>query len=501
MKVLRLTEADDVGIALTPLAAGDALGIGDLRALEPIAAGHKVALRRIEAGAAVVKYGAIIGQASQAIAAGAHVHSHNLGFVASSQEATIGSDLRTLPAVLTPRTFEGYHRADGQIGTRNYIGILTSVNCSATVAKRIAAHFHEDRVAEFAHVDGVAAFTHTTGCGTASTGDGVDNLQRTLAGYARHANFHSVVIIGLGCEVNQLDRLVQEMGLTRSDRLQTFTIQDVGGTARAIEHGRGLVQELVQEANHARRSTAPVSALTLGLQCGGSDGWSGVTANPALGAASDLLVAHGGTAILSETPEIYGAEYLLLQRAKNGEVAQDLKDRLAWWEDYVGKHGASLDNNPSPGNKAGGLTTILEKSLGAVAKSGSTPLNGVYRYGQSITEKGFVFMDSPGYDPCSATGQIASGANLIAFTTGRGSVFGSKPSPCLKLASNQALARHMDEDMDIDCSPILSGESIEAAGARIFEALIETASGKLTQSEALGLGDEEFVPWQIGAFL
>ena len=501
MKVLHLTEIDDVGIALTALAAGDALGIGDLRALEPIAAGHTIALRRIEAGAADVKYGAIIGQASQTIEAGAHVHSHNLGFVASSQEATIGSDLRALPPILTPRTFEGYHRADGQIGTRNYVGILTSVNCSATVAKRIAAHFHEDRMAEFAHVDGVAAFTHTTGCGTASTGDGVDNLQRTLAGYARHANFHSVVIIGLGCEVNQLERLVQDMSLIRSDRLQTFTIQDVGGTARAIEHGRGLVQELVQEANQARRKTAPVSALTLGLQCGGSDGWSGVTANPALGAASDLLVAHGGTAILSETPEIYGAEYLLLQRAKNSEVAQSLKDRLAWWEDYVGKHGASLDNNPSPGNKAGGLTTILEKSLGAVAKSGSTPLNGVYHYGQNITEKGFVFMDSPGYDPCSATGQIASGANLIAFTTGRGSVFGSKPSPCLKLASNHALARHMDEDMDIDCSPILSGEGIAAAGARIFEALIETASGKPTRSEALGLGDEEFVPWQIGAYL
>ena len=501
MKVLRLTEADDVAIALAPIAVGEALGIGDLCATETIPSGHKIALRRLNAGQSVRKFGAIIGQALATIEAGAHVHSHNLGFVASNQEAKIGSDLAPLPPVLHPRTFEGYHRADGQVGTRNYIGILTSVNCSATVAKRIAAHFHEERMAEFAGVDGVAAFTHTTGCGTASTGDGVDNLQRTLAGYARHANFHSVVIIGLGCEVNQLDRLVKDMGLTRSDRLQTFTIQDVGGTAKAIEHGRALVQELVQEANQARRKAAPVSALTLGLQCGGSDGWSGVTANPALGAASDLLVAHGGTAILSETPEIYGAEYLLLQRAKNATVAQALQDRLAWWEEYVAKHGASLDNNPSPGNKAGGLTTILEKSLGAVAKSGSTPLNGVYRYGQTITEKGFVFMDSPGYDPCSATGQIASGANLIAFTTGRGSVFGSKPSPCLKLASNQALARHMDEDMDIDCSPILSGESIEAAGARIFEALIDTASGKPTRSEALGLGDEEFVPWQIGAYL
>ncbi len=501
MKVLRLTEADDVAIALAQVGIGEALGIGDLCATEMIPAGHKIALRRLNAGQGVRKFGAIIGQALGTIEAGAHVHSHNLGFVASNQGAKIGSDLRPLPPVLHRRTFEGYHRADGQVGTRNYIGILTSVNCSATVAKRIAAYFHEDRMADFAGVDGVAAFTHTTGCGTASTGDGVDNLQRTLAGYARHANFHSVVIIGLGCEVNQLDRLVKDMGLTRSDRLQTFTIQDVGGTAKAIEHGRALVQELVQEANQARRKAAPVSALTLGLQCGGSDGWSGVTANPALGAASDLLVAHGGTAILSETPEIYGAEYLLLQRAKNAEVAQALKDRLAWWEDYVAKHGASLDNNPSPGNKAGGLTTILEKSLGAVAKSGSTPLNGVYRYGQTITEKGFVFMDSPGYDPCSATGQIAAGANLIAFTTGRGSVFGSKPSPCLKLASNQALARHMDEDMDIDCSPILSGESIEAAGARIFEALIETASGKPTRSEALGLGDEEFVPWQIGAYL
>jgi altronate hydrolase len=379
------------------------------------------------------------------------------------------------------------------------VGVLTSVNCSATVARRIASAFHEDAMADFAHVDGVAAFTHTTGCGTAYTGEGVENLQRTLSGYARHANFHSVVVIGLGCEVNQIDRLIKEMGLERSDRLKTFTIQDVGGTAKAIEHGRGLVRELVQEANLARRAPAPVSAITLGLQCGGSDGWSGVTANPALGVASDLLVAHGGTAILSETPEIYGAENLLLRRAANPEVAQKLIDRLEWWEDYVARNHASLDNNPSPGNKAGGLTTILEKSLGAVAKSGTTPLNDVYRYGEAISQKGFVFMDSPGYDPCSATGQIAAGATMIAFTTGRGSVFGSKPAPCVKLASNAALAAHMDDDIDVDCSPVLSGESVAEAGARVFEEILAVASGKPSKSEALGLGDEEFVPWQIGA--
>lgn len=500
MKVLALQPDDDVGIALSALAIGEALGLADILARQAVPSGHKVALRDIRAGQAVRKFGWSIGVATSDIAAGSHVHEHNLGFVPSARETGAGSDLRP-PAHRFEASFSGYHRSNGQIGTRNHVGVLTSVNCSASVARRIGAAFHEDAMAAYDHVDSVAAFTHATGCGTAYSGDGVENLQRTLSGYARHPNFHSVVIIGLGCEVNQIDRLIKDMGLERSDRLHTFTIQDVGGTARAIEHGRGLVRELVQQANSARRAPAPVSAITLGLQCGGSDGWSGVTANPALGVASDLLVAHGGTAILSETPEIYGAENLLLRRAASGEVAQKLVERLEWWEDYVARNNASLDNNPSPGNKKGGLTTILEKSLGAVAKSGTTPLNAIYRYGEAITEKGFVFMDSPGYDPCSATGQIAAGANMIAFTTGRGSVFGSKPAPCVKLASNAALAANMDDDIDVDCSPILSGETVAAAGARVLAEVLAVASGKPSRSEALGLGDEEFVPWQVGAYM
>jgi altronate hydrolase len=500
MNILRLSPQDDVAIALTTLAPGQDTGLDGIVAREIIPSGHKIALRDLTVGQDIRKYGVSIGVASQTILAGSHVHEHNLAFSATTRHASLKTDVR-LQALMLTRNFEGYHRGNGQIGTRNYVGVLTSVNCSATVARRIASNFHEDRMAEYDHVDGVSAFTHVTGCGTAYSGDGVENLQRTLAGYANHANFHSVVIIGLGCEVNQIDRLIAEMGLERSDRLKTFTIQDVGGTAKAIDYGRSLVGELVEEANIARRAPAPVSAITLGLQCGGSDGWSGVTANPALGVASDLLVAHGGTAILSETPEIYGAENLLLRRAVRPEVAQALIDRLDWWEDYVARNNASLDNNPSPGNKIGGLTTILEKSLGAVAKSGSSPLMGVFRYGQAIDTKGFVFMDSPGYDPCSATGQIAAGANLIAFTTGRGSVFGSKPAPCIKLASNAALAAHMDGDIDVDCSPVLSGESVAAAGARVFEELLAVASGKQSKSEALGLGDEEFVPWQVGAYM
>lgn len=500
MRALRLAPGDDVAVALTDLETGDATGIEGVVARAPVPAGHKIALRPVAPGQDVRKYGWTIGVCTRAIAPGDHVHEHNLAFTASARSGGAGMDLRP-PSPLPARLFDGYHRRDGRVGTRNHVGVLTSVNCSATVSRRIAAAFHEDAMAPYAHVDGVAAFTHSTGCGTAYAGEGVENLQRTLAGYANHPNFHSVVIVGLGCEVNQIDRLIADMGLQRSDRLHTFTIQDVGGTARAIDHGRGLVRELIQQADTARRAPAPVSAITLGLQCGGSDGWSGITANPALGVASDMLVAHGGTAILSETPEIYGAENLLLARAARPETASRLLERLEWWENYVARNGASLDNNPSPGNKRGGLTTILEKSLGAVAKSGTAPLMGVYRFAEPIDRKGFVFMDSPGYDPCSATGQIASGATMIAFTTGRGSVFGSKPSPCVKLASNARLAAHMDDDIDVDCSPVLTGESVQAAGARVFEEIMAVASGKPSKSEALGLGDEEFVPWQIGAFM
>lgn len=494
-RVLRLHPEDDVAVALVDLLPGAAAGPGDPAARDAIPAGHKIAVRDVPAGAPVRKYGQVIGEAARDIAGGEHVHVHNLRVGTGDRAAEIGVDLRPAPPVAAPATFQGYRRADGRVGTRNYIGVLTSVNCSATVARKVADSFRPEDLPP--GIDGVAAFTHTGGCGTSKEGEGTETLQRTIAGYAAHPNFAGVVVIGLGCEVNQ----VADIGLLPGPRLRSFTIQDAGGTLKAVEHGRAVVRELMEAAAADRRETVGAEHLTVGLQCGGSDGWSGITANPALGAAVDRLVAHGGTAILSETPEIYGAEHLLLRRAASREVADRLLERLAWWEAYAARHGAELNNNPSPGNLKGGLTTILEKSLGAVAKSGSTPLAEVAHYAEPIRGRGLVFMDSPGYDPCSATGQIASGANLIAFTTGRGSVFGAKPAPSIKLASNARLAASMDDDIDVDCSPVLDGAALDEMGRAIFDRMLVVASGEPSRSEALGFGDHEFVPWRLGAWM
>jgi altronate hydrolase len=452
----------------------------------------------VEEGGLVRRYGQVIGRARGTIAAGDHVHVHNLAMAEDGREAEVGADVHA-PAPLSGTTFSGIVRADGRVGTRNYIGVLTSVNCSATVARRIADAFPDASLPK--GVDGVVAFTHQGGCGGSSLSSDTTLLQRTLAGYARHPNFHSILIVGLGCEANQIPAWLAYEGLEAGPHLRALTIQEAGGTARAIEAGIEVVRELVAEAARVERQPVSAAHLTVGLQCGGSDGWSGVTANPALGAAVDLLVAHGGSALLSETPEIWGAEHLLLRRAASQDVADRLNARLEWWRAYADKHGMELNNNPSPGNLKGGLTTILEKSLGAVAKSGSTPLNAVIGYAEPLTSKGLSFMDSPGYDPCSATGQIASGANLIVFTTGRGSVFGAKPSPSIKVASNARLASWMDEDMDIDASPVLTGVAMEEVGRAIFERMLAVASGEPSKSEALGIGDNEFVPWQVGAYL
>jgi altronate hydrolase len=473
---------DNVGIALEPLSAG-----------EDIPAGHKFALHEIAAGESVIKLGHPIGIASTDIATGEHVHTHNLSFAGETQRSNIGTDIRQPER--HEASFQGYVRADGRVGTRNYIGVLTSVNCSATVAKRIAAHFTPERLASFPNVDGVVAFSHMSGCGMAKEGRGIDNLRRTIAGYAAHPNFAAVLVVGLGCEVNQIDQI----GLEESERLQVVGIQDAGGTMAAITAGIAQVEAMLPAANAHARETVSAENLTLGLQCGASDGHSALTANPALGAATDLLIGAGGGAILSETPEIFGAEDLLLRRAATPQVAQALIDRLDWWQDYAARNDADLDNNPSPGNKAGGITTILEKSLGAVSKAGSSPLNTVIDYAEAVTATGLTFMDSPGYDPCSATGQIASGANLILFTTGRGSVFGSVPVPTIKLATNAALARAMADDIDIDCSAVLGGKSIGEMGKEIFEQMLAVASGQKTASERHGLGENEWVPWVPGA--
>jgi altronate hydrolase len=497
-RALILNPADDVAIALDDIATGETPEGLDGPARADIPTGHKIARRAVPEGAVVRRYGQVIGRAGSDIAPGDHVHVHNLVMTEDGRVAEVGVDARP-PAPLNGSTFQGVVRPDGRVGTRNYIGVLTSVNCSATVARRIADAFPDAGLPP--GVDGVVAFTHQGGCGGSSLSEDVTLLQRTLAGYARHPNFHSILIVGLGCEANQIPDWLAREGLEAGPGLRTLTIQEAGGTARAIEAGVALVRDLVVEAAKVERQPVPAAHLTVGLQCGGSDGWSGVTANPALGVAVDLLVAHGGSAMLSETPEIWGAEHLLLRRAASQAVADRLNARLDWWRAYADRHGMELNNNPSPGNLKGGLTTILEKSLGAVAKSGSTPLNDVIGYAEPLKARGLSFMDSPGYDPCSATGQIASGANLIVFTTGRGSVFGAKPAPSIKVASNARLASWMDEDMDVDASPVLTGASLAEVGEAIFRRMLAVASGEPSKSEALGIGDNEFVPWQTGAYL
>jgi altronate dehydratase len=498
-RFIRLHGADNVVIALADLAAGAAVEGAVLHG--PVPRGHKIAVAPIAIGTPVLRYGQIIGQATADIAAGAHVHSHNLGMGPHSTDYAIGAEAQALPA-LPPRTFMGFHRADGHVGTRNYLGILTSVNCSGSVARFIAEAAERDDAIMGGGIDGVVPIVHATGCGMSGVNEGYETLMRTLKGYARNANFAGILLVGLGCEVMQVPDLVGQGRLRPDGNFRYMTIQQAGGTRATIARGIKVLREMSQIASEVRRAPAPVSKLVIGLQCGGSDGYSGITANPALGAASDMLVAMGGTTILSETPEIYGAEHLLTRRAVNAAVGERLLERIRWWEDYTARNGGEMDNNPSPGNKKGGLTTILEKSLGAVAKGGTAPLSGVYKFAEPITTPGFVYMDSPGYDPCSVTGQIASGATMIVFTTGRGSVSGYKPSPCIKLATNDEMYARMAEDMDINCGDILSqGIGIQAKGSEILDKIIAVASGEQTFSEQLGFGGAEFVPWQIGAVM
>ncbi|MEC9345689.1 MAG: altronate dehydratase family protein [Pseudomonadota bacterium] len=501
---IRLDPGDNVAVARVDILPGTEVADG-VRAVDPIPSGHKVALAPIAEGAAVRKYGQVIGFARPAIQPGWHVHTHNCHFGDFAREGGAGTDLR--PVAMVPESdrahFMGYRRPNGQAATRNYIGVLTSVNCSATVARMVADTFrHPDALAAFPHVDGVVALTHGTGCGMASDGEGMRMLSRTFAGYARHPNFAGLLFIGLGCEAAQLGMMMEVEGLRPGPLLHMFTIQDSGGTRATVARGVDLVRQMLPHADAFRREPVPASELILGLECGGSDAWSGISANPALGAAADLLVRHGGTACLGETPEIYGAEHLLTRRAVSQGVADRLMERIRWWEDYVDRNHGSMDNNPSPGNKAGGLTTILEKSLGAAAKGGTTPLVDVYRYAERITAKGFVFMDTPGYDPVSVTGFVAGGANVVCFTTGRGSVFGCKPVPSIKLATNTAMYSRLTEDMDIDCGPVADGlVTVAEKGQEIFDMILRVASGERTASETLGFGDDEFLPWQVGAVM
>ena len=500
--VIRLHPDDNVVIARTDVGIGTKLGTSQLFCRSQVPAGYKIASTPIAAGEPIRKYNVVVGFAATDIAPGALVHTHNTTFREFERDYAHASEYRALELVPAAQraSFEGYVRANGEVGTRNFIGILSTVNCSATVAHKIAAWFTPERLAAYSNIDGVVAFTHGSGCGMEMSGEPMALLRRTMAGYARHANLAAALMVGLGCERNQLAGLMADEALNADERLYTFVMQESGGTRKTIEAGIEAVRALLPEANRVRRQTVGAEHLKIGLQCGGSDGFSSITANPALGAAMDLLTRHGGTAILSETPEIYGVEHTLTRRAASREIGEKLIERVRWWkEEYSVGRDVQINGKVSPGNQVGGLANIFEKSIGSSMKGGTGPLMAVYRYAEPVTQRGLVFMDTPGFDPVSATGQIAGGANLIAFTTGRGSMFGAKPVPSLKLATNTPMYERLIEDMDLNCGGILDGmASVESTGRAIFDAMLAAASGQRTKSELLGLGDHEFVPWRIG---
>lgn len=503
--VIILHPSDNVAVTRRPLVPGDEIGISNITAREAIPRGHKIAVAHIPTGGVVRKFGQVIAYANTDISPGTHIHVHNavMQDVSLEHEFCVDAIAPQLVPASERARFNGILRPSGKVGTRNYIAIISSVNCSATVARAVADYFRqEQRLKLYPNVDGVVAFTHGSGCSSNGYAEGYHYLTRTLAGYATNPNIGGVIMIGLGCETNQISLMMEEHNLKEAPTLRTLNIQAVGGTRKTIDSAVESVGTMLDQVNLSTRTPCHASELVLALQCGGSDGYSGISANPALGYAADLIVKQGGTAILSETPEIYGAEHLLTRRAATPAVAQALLERIEWWRDYTRRNKAELNNNPSHGNKTGGLTTILEKSLGAVAKSGTTRLNAVYQFAEPITEKGFVFMDTPGNDPVAVTGQVAGGANLIGFTTGRGSTSGFKPAPCIKIASNTPMYERMADDMDINCGAIITGEeSIEEAGRRIYDKMLAVASGEKTASERYDYGDNEFVPWTIGAVM
>tara|TARA_R110002049_G_scaffold72490_2_gene187063 strand:+ start:54900 stop:56498 length:1599 start_codon:yes stop_codon:yes gene_type:complete len=509
-KLIRLNASDNVAVAASTLSPGELVLDRPQRCVTRVSipAGHKVAVAAIAEGQPVLKYGSSIGIATREILPGEHVHTHNL-----TDHHVIATDVSEVapPPSAAPisRTFEGFHRPGGSVGTRNYVLILSTVNCSASVCHKLVERFDSERMKRWPNVDGVFAATHTSGCALQYNGIKHQMLGRTLAGFARHANVGGCLVIGLGCEQTTAGYLNEHHGvvslyapngdqLTRDDGVPFLTMQTEGGTRATIDQAERLLVQTLDRANQATRSTADASHLNLAVECGGSDGYSGLTANPAVGVVSDRIVACGGTAVISETTELYGAEHLLVRRSRSPDVARKLLERIEWWKQYLSMYGGELDNNPSVGNKAGGLTTITEKSLGAVSKSGSSALEEVYQYAEQIESKGLVVMDSPGFDPASVTGKVAGGANLVMFTTGRGSCFGCKPTPVIKIATNTEMFNRLRDDMDLNAGVVVEGEDLETVGDQFFEYALRVASGEQTSSERLGIGDHEFIPWTVG---
>ena len=513
---VHLRPQDNVAVARKPIPSGTTFAFdgGTFTLPKGIGMGHKFALVAIKEGDPIHKYGQVIGFAGRNVAPGEHVHVHNVTAGAFERDYAFASQI---PAPLPPpaeyRTFMGFDRGAGKAphqryGTRNYLAVISTVNCSASTSKYIADRVRSlGLLKDYPNVDGVIAIVHRQGCGMQFDGPDHQQLDRTLAGFARHPNVAAYLLVGLGCEIVQASHLIEneKLNLLQLDGKKgtplALSIQECGGIGKTVEAGVQAVAEMLPRVNDVRRVQLPAKHLILGTNCGGSDGNSGVTANPALGVASDMMVQQGGTSILGETTEIYGAEHILTRRAVSKEVGEKLVERIKWWEWYTSMFGAEINNNPSPGNKEGGLTTIYEKSLGAIAKAGGTAMVDVYRYAEPVTAKGFVVMDTPGYDPVSMTGIVAGGANVCVFTTGRGSVFGCKPAPCVKVATNTPLYTHMIGDMDIDAGKVLTGVSVEAVGQEIFEKVLSVASGEKTKSELNGVGEEEFAPWSIGPTL
>ena len=511
--VLHLHPDDNVAIAKALLEPGTVVKAGSGSNLEvtlshSVPSGHKVAVQAIPSGGPVRRYGHTIGFATADIWPGYHVHTHNLSVGDLARDYAFSVDVQPVEHVpeAERRTFLGYGRPSGRAGTRNMIAVISTSNCSSHVAWQIAHHFTPERLAAYPNIDGVIAITHGMGCSFGIDALPYVLLQRTLAGIARHPNVGAYLLVGLGCEVNQIDALVENCDLCQGADLlpdcpPQLQIQTLGGTRKTIDAGIAAVEELLPQVNAVVRTPQPLSELCIALHCGASDGWSGVTANPLVGLVSDQIVGQGGTVVLGETTEIYGAEHLLARRAVTPAVGHRLLETLRWWEDHLSSLGLEVDNNPTPGNKAGGLTTIYEKSLGAIAKAGSTPLTAVYEYAEPVQERGFVLMDTPGNDWTGVTGQVAGGCNLVVFTTGRGSVFGFRPSPVIKVVSNTATYHHMSDDMDLNAGSILEGVPMDQIAGELMDLVIAVASGQRTKSEAQRIGELEFVPWQAGAML
>lgn len=506
---IQLDGDDNVAIAKRTLQAGtvtqwEEKGIQkEVTLRQRIPSGHKIALHDISTDQPVLRYGQVIGFATDHIRPGEHVHTHNLGLRDFRRDHASGAESQAgkVAPLKERRTFKGHRRSDGSVGTRNTIAVIPTVNCSAHVCQAIAHHFTPAQLEPYERVDGVFALIHHAGCGQRQDGPDMMLLRRTLCGMARHPNVGGCVLVGLGCETNQIDDLVAQCGLLGPDGPPRLSIQDLGGIAKTVRAGIAAVEEMLPRVNATERTWEPISELKLALQCGGSDTWSGVTANPLVGLISDEIIRQGGTVVLAETPEILGAEHLLTRRAVSPSVGRELLEIVDWWKERTQCLGVDFDDNRSAGNEAGGLTTIYEKALGGVAKGGSSPLTATYRYAEPVTARGLTFMNTPGFDAVSVTGQIAGGCNLVLFTTGRGSVYGSLPAPTIKISTNSSIYMRMEDDMDFNAGRLLEGTSMAEAARELLDLVIAVASGRRTKSEAQGVGEAEFSPWNLGGIL